>query len=119
VGGFAAASATNNGDGTVTRRASARPTSLDSKERRMSRKDLKQRLKNEIATWEARPYLELASLGYPVVYETGRRGEKNYYNTEVTLLEREATKILLSISIDDGGLSAFVPVSGSVVVTAR
>jgi hypothetical protein len=84
----------------------------------MTREDLRERLDGELAAWRARSFEEVSKLKYPFVYDRGERGQPGYYSTEVLVLESSAEGIHLSISVDDGRLSAFVPVSGSVTIAS-
>jgi hypothetical protein len=83
----------------------------------MTRGELLQRLEQEATRWQAKSFEELRPMRFPVVYEQGRPGSPDYFNTEVCLLELGCDSVHLSIAVDDGGASAFLPVSTSVIVT--
>lgn len=83
----------------------------------MTRQTLKKKLEIEVVRWSAKTFGEVAVLKFPVVYETGPKGQADYYSTEVTVLERDAENVTLAISVDDGGVSAFVPATGTITIS--
>lgn len=82
----------------------------------MIRQTLKKKLEIEVVRWSAKTFAEVADLRFPVVYETGAKDQADYYSAEVTALERGADSVTLAISVDDGGLSAVVPATSTVII---
>jgi len=76
-------------------------------------------LEEEVAAWNQKRYAELINLDYPVAYEKGAHGDPNAYQVEVELLEKNERHIRIMISVDDGGLSAFFPLSDTLVIPAH
>ena len=85
----------------------------------MSRRHLKALLQTDIERWQAMTYEDLIGIKYPVVEVIGEKGERDYRVTEISLLEKTDAYIHLSLSLDDGGLTSFFPVSGSLIVRCR
>jgi len=85
----------------------------------MTRADLKVKLVEQAERWGAHPYGELRIRAYPVIERFGTPGTSDFFQVEVTLLEHTDAYVHVSVAVDDGGLTAFVPVSTSVVVHAR
>ncbi len=84
----------------------------------MTRAELRERLRAEVERWERRSFLDLAARTYPITYDTGEPNEPSSYQTEVTFLEKTPEYIHLAVAVSDGGVSAFVPVTGDVIVRA-
>ncbi len=84
----------------------------------MTRAELRERLRAEVVRWEQKSFRELEALRYPVTYDTGVPNEPSFYQTEVVFLEKTPEYIHLAVAVSDGGVSAFVPVTGDVIVRA-
>jgi hypothetical protein len=71
---------------------------------------LKQKLARELALWEAKDYEYLKSMTYPHVYTRGSRGDHEYCQVELVLLEDTPAYVSVSIGVsDEHWLSNFLP----------
>ena len=81
----------------------------------MDREQLREALDREIDEWARASFEDLRSrLREVCAYERGE-GESRY-QVEVVLLEATAEYVNVSIAVDDGGWSAFKPVSENFLV---
>jgi hypothetical protein len=76
---------------------------------------LRECLDREVGRWASKSYAELASLEGPVPYDNEGAGE-SFYQTEVTILERTAEYVHVSVAVDDGGWRAIMPLGTDFLV---
>jgi hypothetical protein len=84
----------------------------------VTRDRLKLLLHAEVERWSARPYPALREANFPVVTQRGSPGAADFYQAEVNAVEITPEYVHVAVAVDDGGLSAFAPVSTSFVVYA-
>ena len=84
----------------------------------MTKKELLAVLHRESTKWESRTYDELCAAVYPVSYNSGDSARGDYWQVEVSLLEKKPEYVHIGIAVDDGGWRAFVPLSTSIIVEA-
>ena len=80
----------------------------------MTRGDLRECLRREVERWSAKRFDVLVTELQDVVAYSCE--EPHSYQVEVQALERVAEYIHVSVAVDDGGWTAFVPVSTSFLV---
>ena len=65
-----------------------------------------------------KPYEELIAIKYPQIYEVGRKGEADWFQVEVTLLEVSERLVHVAVAVSDSGWSSFFPKSVGVIAPA-
>jgi hypothetical protein len=82
----------------------------------MKGRELRKQLQIEVERWAAKSFEELSVGKYPLVMDHGAPNDPDYYQTEVTLLERTYEYVHLAIALSNHGWRAFFPVSDDVLV---
>lgn len=80
----------------------------------MKKEMLKKVLEQEKEKYESKTYEELANLEDPLAYE--RETKYGKCQIEIQKLEKNKDFIRISISVDDGGLRAFMPLSTNFLI---
>ncbi len=80
----------------------------------MKREDLKSHVKKIIDEYSQKSYSELSAQQYPIIYEYVE--DEQRFNVEIQCLEATNEYVHISIAVSSGGVSSYLPATGSVIV---
>ena len=75
----------------------------------MKKEQLREKLAIEVEKWSSKSFDELSNINEPIAYNNGVG--KEFYQVEVSVLEKEDEYLRVVVMIDDGGWRSFKPMS--------